>query len=188
MYIHKQIICTVPALGPSEPGKALMEVNELFLASPPPPRPVFISLRLFWSSGVISKTKCLSAHKGRWLICFNASICQASCLLLHSVWKESLASQLAFQDLQAFQHLRQERPTVRLRVCSHVNICLCTYVRVLIHSSSRVGFPASWSIYHPWDHQCAVWRDWKKPRTFCFLQTWSILSVCSSQISVTYEN
>lgn len=130
MYIHKQIICTVPALGPSEPGKALMEVNELFLASPPPPRPVFISLRLFWSSGVISKTKCLSAHKGRWLICFNASICQASCLLLHSVWKESLASQLAFQDLQAFQHLRQERPTVRLRVCSHVNICLCTYVRV----------------------------------------------------------
>lgn len=127
MYIHKQIICTVPALGPSEPGKALMEVNELFLASPPPPRPVFISLRLFWSSGVISKTKCLSAHKGRWLICFNASICQASCLLLHSVWKESLASQLAFQDLQAFQHLRQERPTVRLRVCSHLfmHVCAC---------------------------------------------------------------
>lgn len=27
-----------------------------------------------------------------------------------------------------------------------------------------VGFPASWSIYHPWHHQCAVWRRTKMER------------------------
>lgn len=90
------------------------------------PLPVFISLHLFWSSGVISQTKCLSAHKGRWLICFNASICQLSCLWPHSVWKGSSVSKLAFQDLQAFQHLRQERPSVGWVPSFLVDISLLT--------------------------------------------------------------
>lgn len=43
-----------------------------------------------------------------------------------------------------------------------------------------------WSIYHPRHHQCAVLE--KENGRFHFLQTCSVLSVRSSQISMTYEN
>lgn len=85
----------------AEPNKPLALVNSAkparrslssLLHSPLLPLPIFISLHLLWSSGVISQTKCLSAHKGSWLICFNASICQVSCLWLRGVWKGSWAS------------------------------------------------------------------------------------------------
>lgn len=130
VYQYTDTELTDQAIGPSEPSGALMEVNELFLASPPLllPQPIFISLRLFWSSGVISQTKCLSAHKGRWLICFNTSICHVSCLLLHGVWKGSLAS-TGISRLASIS----TPPAGEAHgacVCSHVNICLCTYVRV----------------------------------------------------------
>ena len=124
------------------------------------PLPVFISLHLFWSSGVISQIKCLSAHKGRWLICFNTSICQPSCLSLHGVC-ERRAPRLNWH-FKTYKHFntsgRRGLQCVSVCVCvrAFVCVCVCVCVWVQIHSSSRVGFPAAWSIYHPWHHQCAV--------------------------------
>lgn len=91
------------------------------------PLPVFISLHLFWSSGVISQIKCLSAHKGRWLICFNTSICQPSCLSLHGVC-ERRAPRLNWH-FKTYKHFntsgRRGLQCVSVCVCVRAFVCVC---------------------------------------------------------------
>lgn len=90
------------------------------------PLPVFISLHLFWSSGVISQIKCLSAHKGRWLICFNASICQPSCLSLHGVC-ERRAPRLNWH-FKTYKHFNTSGRRGLQRVCLCACVCVCACV------------------------------------------------------------
>lgn len=175
---HYSTLCTdnlVNQTIPGEPSLALLG----FFSCPPPPPPstVFISLHLFWSSGVISQTKCLSVHKGEMVNMFQRIHLSALLSLAAPCeWKRSSASQLAFQDLQAFQHLWQEKPSVCLYMCI-LRVCLNAFL------------PRGWvpSLLVDTSPLRSSMRRFRGERKLNFLPTCRVPSVCSRQIRMTYE-